>query len=73
LYGDEGDDLLMGSLLDEDAAALGEVKSYRPDLPSGADYLDGGQGSDALYGLDGNDTLLGGDGDDGARVASQSR
>jgi serralysin len=63
LYGDDGDDLIVGGEFDYDAATGGSIVPFAGE-PSGSDYIEGGSGRDGLYGFDGDDTIYGGDGDD---------
>lgn len=71
LYGDEGDDYLIGLAGSDDLyGGSGNdvlVADGNPDEVQGRygdDYLNGGEGNDLMFGSGGNDELLGGDGDD---------
>lgn len=63
LYGEDGDDLIVGGEFDYDAATGGSITPFAGE-PSGSDYIEGGSGRDGLYGFDGDDTIYGGDGND---------
>jgi|GEM_PF-1343128 len=62
LYGDKGDDLLVG-WYGRDELYGGDDNDVL-DGKGGHDLLDGGAGNDILFGRAGNDTLIGGAGDD---------
>lgn len=63
LYGDDGDDLLLGSD-GLNHIYYGGAGNDTVHGGGGADLLDGGSGQDLLYGESGDDVIFGGDGND---------
>ena len=64
LFGDDGDDLLVGLEMDNSAFTTSGVVQPFDGETSGNDELNGGSGADAIYGFDGKDVLYGGEGND---------
>src|SRR5262245_10523426 len=58
VYGEVGDDLLVGGEFNYAQAAGGNIVVFNNE-PSGSDALYGGDGRDSIWGLDGDDFLYG--------------
>jgi Ca2+-binding RTX toxin-like protein len=71
LFGDDGNDFIVGGEFTYAQANLGNVVPYQSEL-SGDDSLDGATGTDALYGFEGNDVLSGGDDNDSGTIVVPS-